>query len=75
MAVLKCFRVTFQVVLAGSGQGLKYSYRGPLRQATIAAASAAAVPGVLAGDVSVSGSYALEIVDMHEEPSSEGLLT
>jgi hypothetical protein len=73
MAVLRSFRVTFEVVKESAGVGAKYLYRRGINQITVAAASAAAVAGVVAGDLTLGTNEVVEIIDIHEDPG--GLLT
>lgn len=76
MAVTKSFMVTYEVVnVASVGQGLKYKYRKGPQQALVAAANVAAIPAILAGDVTVGSGETIEILDAHEAASQGGLLT
>lgn len=78
MANVKCFNVTFQVALraGASVRGPKDSYRKPVQQAAVAAATAAGVPAVLSSNLSIVGSELIEIIDIHEEPlGGQGIYT
>ena len=77
MAIVKSYKVTYEIANARTtgGPGAKYVYRKGLQQANVAAANIGAIPGVLAGDLSLASGEAIEIIDAHEEPSQGGLFT
>jgi len=77
VANLKVFDVTYQIALrAGAVKGPRDSYRKPIQQAAVAAATANGVGAVLGANLALAGAEIIEIVDVHEHAvGGQGIYT
>jgi hypothetical protein len=74
MSILRSFRVHYEVVLPTGAPGAKYKYRKGTQIAHVGAANSAGVAAVLASNVTLVGSEAIEILGIQEIANDVGLL-